>query len=57
MKGLGDRIKYYRKKKGLTRKQLSENLCDESTIFRIEKTCMSRGWILYMHLSKGWIFK
>ncbi|WP_175637887.1 helix-turn-helix domain-containing protein [Metabacillus schmidteae] len=37
MKSLGDRIKYYRKKKGLTRKQLCENLCDESTIFRLEK--------------------
>jgi transcriptional regulator with XRE-family HTH domain len=38
MQRLGDRVKFYRKRKGLTRKQLAENLCDESTIFRLEKS-------------------
>lgn len=34
---LGSKVKSLREKRGLTRKQLCENLCDESTIFRLEK--------------------
>lgn len=37
MKKLGEKVYLYRKRKGLTRKQLGANLCDESTIFRLEK--------------------
>lgn len=38
MKKLGERVKSYREKKRLTRRELSNNLCDESTIFRLEKS-------------------
>lgn len=37
MFNLGNRVEFYRKKRGLSRKQLCENLCDESTVFRLEK--------------------
>jgi transcriptional regulator with XRE-family HTH domain len=30
-------IEYYRKRAGMTRKDLAEGICDESTLFRIEK--------------------
>lgn len=34
---IGERIKYYRNKRKLSRRELSYNICDESTLFRIEK--------------------
>lgn len=34
---LGERITYYRKMRNYTRKELVEGICDESTLFRIEK--------------------
>ncbi|MEL3970724.1 helix-turn-helix transcriptional regulator [Rossellomorea oryzaecorticis] len=38
MNRLGERVKAYRERKGFTRKKLAEDLCDESTIFRLEKS-------------------
>ncbi|MFZ3591715.1 helix-turn-helix domain-containing protein [Bacillus sp. DJP31] len=37
MEDISKNIKYYRKNLGLTRKELAEGVCDESTLFRIEK--------------------
>ncbi|MEB2282497.1 helix-turn-helix domain-containing protein [Lysinibacillus xylanilyticus] len=37
MEKLGERVAYYRKSKGLSIKDLAENLCDDSTIYRLEK--------------------
>ncbi|TRM10894.1 helix-turn-helix transcriptional regulator [Lentibacillus cibarius] len=34
---VGDKLHYYRKKRGLSRKDLVDGVCDESTLFRIEK--------------------
>lgn len=34
--GLGKKVSYFRKSKGLSIKALAENLCDESTIYRLE---------------------
>lgn len=36
MDGLGRKVAYFRKSKGLSIKALAENLCDESTIYRLE---------------------
>jgi len=37
MDELGMKVSYFRKSKGLTIKALAENLCDESTIYRLER--------------------
>ena len=37
MQMIGERINYYRKKRGLSRKDLGNGICNESTLFRIEK--------------------
>ncbi len=37
MEDLGEKVSYFRKAKGLTIKELAENLCDDSTIYRLEK--------------------
>lgn len=37
MEGLGKKVSYFRKSKGLSIKALAENLCDESTIYRLEQ--------------------
>ncbi|MCM3621190.1 helix-turn-helix transcriptional regulator [Brevibacillus borstelensis] len=37
MKTLGDKIQYFREKRGYSRKYVAEDICDESTLFRIEK--------------------
>lgn len=37
MNNLGERIAYYRNLKGLSIKSLAENICDDSTIYRLEK--------------------
>ncbi|WP_318615958.1 helix-turn-helix domain-containing protein [Sporosarcina sp. YIM B06819] len=37
MGDLGEKISYFRKAKGLTIKELAEDLCDDSTIYRLEK--------------------
>ncbi|MGN7479839.1 helix-turn-helix domain-containing protein, partial [Solibacillus silvestris] len=37
MENFGEKMTYFRKSKGLSIKKLAENLCDESTIFRLEK--------------------
>jgi transcriptional regulator with XRE-family HTH domain len=34
---IGKMIRYYREKRGLSRKDLVDGICDESTLFRIEK--------------------
>ena len=34
---IGEMIRYYREKRGLSRKNLVDGICDESTLFRIEK--------------------
>lgn len=36
MDGFGRKVAFYRKAKGLSIKSLAENLCDESTIYRLE---------------------
>lgn len=33
----GEKVSYYRKSKGLSIKKLAEDICDESTIYRLEK--------------------
>ncbi len=37
MSSVDKNIAYYRKQSGMTRKELAEGICDESTLFRIEK--------------------
>ncbi|MFJ7828535.1 helix-turn-helix domain-containing protein [Psychrobacillus sp. NPDC096623] len=37
MEGLGKKVAYFRKSKGLSIKALAENLCDDSTIYRLEQ--------------------
>jgi len=37
METIGDRIAYYRTQRGLSRKETIDGICDESTLFRIEK--------------------
>lgn len=37
MEGFGEKIAYFRKSKGISIKVLAEDLCDESTIYRLEK--------------------
>ncbi|WP_185147956.1 helix-turn-helix domain-containing protein [Peribacillus simplex] len=37
MRHIGDRISFYRKKNGFSRQYLAEDICDESTLYRIEK--------------------
>ena len=37
MNELGERVSYFRKKKGYTIKELALNLCDESTLYRLEQ--------------------
>ncbi|MDA5110792.1 helix-turn-helix transcriptional regulator [Brevibacillus thermoruber] len=37
MKTIGDKIQYFREKRGYSRKYVAEDICDESTLFRIEK--------------------
>lgn len=37
MNKIGEKIREYRLKRGISRKVLSDGLCDESTLFRIEK--------------------
>ncbi|WP_391115871.1 helix-turn-helix domain-containing protein [Psychrobacillus sp. L3] len=37
MEGLGKKVSYFRKSKGLSIRALAENLCDESTIYRLEQ--------------------
>ncbi|WP_100012149.1 helix-turn-helix domain-containing protein [Lentibacillus sediminis] len=37
METVGGKILYYRKKRGFTRSDLVEGICNESTLFRIEK--------------------
>ena len=37
MEDLGKKVAYYRKSKGLSIKSLAENLCDDSTIYRLEQ--------------------
>jgi transcriptional regulator with XRE-family HTH domain len=36
-KTIGDRIKTFRRRRGMTRKELARDICDESTLLRIEK--------------------
>jgi transcriptional regulator with XRE-family HTH domain len=36
-KTIGERIKSFRKRRGMTRKELTKDICDESTLLRIEK--------------------
>lgn len=38
MELLGERLRYYRLKKGLTIRELAEGICNESTVFRLEKS-------------------
>ncbi|ETT81062.1 helix-turn-helix domain-containing protein [Viridibacillus sp. FSL R5-0477] len=37
MDKLGEKVSYFRRSKGLTIKELAENICDDSTIYRLEK--------------------
>jgi len=37
MEGLGKKVSYYRKTMGYTVKELANNLCDESTLYRLEQ--------------------
>ncbi|MCK1999108.1 helix-turn-helix transcriptional regulator [Psychrobacillus psychrodurans] len=37
MNGLGKKVSYFRKTKGYTVKELANNLCDESTLYRFEQ--------------------
>ncbi|USG66588.1 helix-turn-helix domain-containing protein [Brevibacillus ruminantium] len=37
MVGIGRKIQYFREKRGYSRKYVAEDICDESTLFRIEK--------------------
>lgn len=37
MEDLGDKIAYFRKSKGMSVQKLANNLCDDSTIYRLEK--------------------
>ncbi|MDC2865515.1 helix-turn-helix domain-containing protein [Bacillus sp. BP-3] len=41
MSNIGNKIQYFRKKSGYSRQQLSENICDTSTLYRIEKGLQS----------------
>lgn len=34
---IGKRMLYYRKIRGMTRKEVTQNTCNESTLYRIEK--------------------
>ncbi|WP_026907953.1 helix-turn-helix domain-containing protein [Paucisalibacillus globulus] len=37
MDSIGLKLRYFRERRNLTRRELVENICDESTLFRIEK--------------------
>jgi transcriptional regulator with XRE-family HTH domain len=45
-------IEYYRKRAGMTRKDLAEGICDESTLFRIEKGSQNPRLDLLFEISK-----
>jgi transcriptional regulator with XRE-family HTH domain len=52
MKIIDKNIKYYRKRAGMTRKDLAEGICDESTLFRIEKGSQNPRLDLLFEISK-----
>ncbi|WP_082051244.1 helix-turn-helix transcriptional regulator [Rossellomorea aquimaris] len=52
MKIIDKNIEYYRKKAGMTRKDLAEGICDESTLFRIEKGSQNPRLDLLFEISK-----
>lgn len=37
MDSIGEKLREYRRKRGMSRKSLAEGICDESTLYRIEK--------------------